>query len=841
MYRAASNGLRGGWPDDQEASALIDLSLLEKDSKKLERLDRLARATQEMMDNLGAISLPELLTMIARHAADILDAETTGVFRVHKSELVLEASYGHIPGLAPENVPPFDIHNRPGGGLTGYIAFHRKLFNEYGKRLEDHEAVARSKVHSPSGRCYSLLAIPLFKRVGQKEELIGLLRADNKKGEDGTALATLGFSDVDERILTIFARVAVVAIESAELVEFREKLISSSPDGIIAVDREGNITEFNKRAEEVLGYTRAEVLGQSAFPLYADQQEPYIVGKMLRSAPDEYIRNYETAVRSKAGEEIPILHASAWLRDAMGRRVGSVGYFEDLRSQKALEHRESLLLRASNVLAQADALDVGLQHLVEMIVSELGRSFCGILLMDEEGKSLTLRAECLGGDPAWKSQRPRFILTEWGLPALLEAGYPFVRERKDERYRPILERLTNLRGFARDIEMLLVVPLKIGDRVVGQLELGNFEYEGRPGFSKEEIGLVAALAAQVTILIDRFQLLESKGKREELLEALVEASQHVRAEVEMPVLHQVIVRLAAELARCRMGGLYLNRPHLGQLELAAVYGISEDLIGKSLSHDDGMIGRVARKGNVEVLVDLHSEDLFCDLELEIVAAVPLRAATGEVEAVLFLGDSIGAELFGPTDLGILQAYATQATIALSTARLMGREQLYVSQLATLHRISDYIHGVGRVEQIFHPVLTGVTASYGLGFNRAVLMLVNEIGNQLVGEMGIGEIEEDKARTAWRSDTISGGNNFDAYLRRLERGEIPPTSVGIKTRGLCLPIGENDLFSEVVADGMLRRVGVEALDRVPVLFRETFEIRTPLAVAPLVAKNQVIGF
>jgi PAS domain S-box-containing protein len=390
--------------------------------------------------------------MIARHTADILEAETSGVFRVHKGQLVLEASFGHLPEFDPGNVLPLDIHNRPGEGLTGYIAYYRQLFNEHGERLENHEAVAHSKAHSPSGKCHSLLVIPLLKRVGQKEELIGLLRADNKKGDDGAALATLGFTKEDERNLTIFAKAAVIAIESAELVEFREKLISSSPDGIIAVDRAGNVTEFNKRAEEILGYARAEILDTPVFPLYVNKQEPYRIGEMLRAATDGYIRNYETAVRSKAGDEIPILHASAWLRDAKGRRVGSVGYFEDLRSQKALEHRESLLLRASNALAQAEALDVGLQRLVEMIVSELGRSFCGILLMDEEGKSLTLRAECLGGQPAWKSVRQTFVLEEWGLTPLLEAGRSFLREWRDERYRQILERLTSRRGFDRDVD-----------------------------------------------------------------------------------------------------------------------------------------------------------------------------------------------------------------------------------------------------------------------------------------------------------------------------------------------------------------------------------------------------
>ena len=140
--------------------------------------------------------------------------------------------------------------------------------------------------------------------------------------------------------------------------DYRQRLISSSPDGIIAVDRQGRITEFNKRAEEILGYAREEVLGQPVAPFYFDPEEPRRIGRRLHEQPDHHVRDYETSVRSKSGERIPIRHASTWLLNSAGERVGSVAYFEDLRSQRALEHRESLLLKASNVLAEADNLSI---------------------------------------------------------------------------------------------------------------------------------------------------------------------------------------------------------------------------------------------------------------------------------------------------------------------------------------------------------------------------------------------------------------------------------------------------------------------------------------------------
>jgi len=820
---------------------------IEELKDKLRRLERLAEAAPEMMGKLDAMSLRDRLAIIAARTAEILHAETSGVFLVDGEDLVLEASHGQSGVFEPGKVR-LKVHDQKEGGLTGWIAHHGQLFNDYGENLQKRTAVAHTKPHTPSEMCYSLLAIPLKRRTGESEELVGLLRADNKQRGDGN-FAPHGFDTEDEQILTIFAEAVLVAIEGAGLVnslkekgEFLERLIASAPDGIIAVDRQGQVTEFNTRAEEILGFSRDETLGKPVSPLYFDPKEPLRIGRKLHESPDGYLRTYLTDVRSKADERIPIHHASTWLFDANGERIGSVGYFEDLREQRALQRRESLLLKASNVLAGADRLSEGLQRLAEMMVSELGRSFCGILLMEEDEKALTLQAEYLRGDPAWKSRGQRIALCEWdGLRSLLKAGQPWFRRSKEHQGRKILEKLRSVLGFEQEIETLLVVPLKISDRVVGQLDLGNLQGEGLPDFSREETDLVSALAAQITVLIQRFQLLETTVRREKLLAALVEASLHIRPDAEMPALYKVIVRLAAELGHCVTGALYLNRPYLGQLERAAVYPDAiEERVSDHLSHEDGLIGRVAREGEITIHPDPQSEELFRDLELSQVAVVPFRRGSGEVEAVLAVGRPAGAETFRQIDLEVLDAFAAQATIALHTARLMDREQLYVRQLATLHRISDYIQEADVLDKILHSVLTGVTASYGLGFNRAILLLVDEAREHLVGKVGIGQLEEERARAAWKVDAARGLNDFERYLRLLEKGEVELTTVGKKARSLRLPIGGSDVFSKVIAAGKLQQVPPDDFERVPQRFLKMFQVTTPLAVAPLVSRGQVIG-
>ena len=835
---------------DQAAISLTNSNLLLNDEKKLQRLMRLAQSTRELMGNLGGMSLPDRLMLIARSAVEILQAETAGVFRAYDGEIVLEASHGQQGEFEPGKLR-LRIHDEPGGGLTGYIAYHGDLFKAKSDELAVHPAAQHSPTHSPTGHCYSLLAIPLKKRTVEGEKLIGLIRVDNKKDEEsGRPLNTLEFTAEDESILSIFAEAAAVAIEGAELVErlqeqkdFQERLIDSAPDGIIAVDRKGRVTEFNKRAEEILGYEQAEVLGMPVSPLYVDAKEPYKIGKLLRASKDSQVRDYETAVRSKQGERIPIRHASTWLFDAKGERVGSVGYFADLRSQKALERRERLLLKASDVVTRADSLDEGLQSLTEMMVSLLGRSFCCVLIMDEDGTSLTLRASSRSGEQAWSPGRQQIILAEWpGLAELLEQGEPAIRDASDEKVRPRMEQLSLTLGLDEEIRSLLVVPLKIGPRVVGQIDLGDLYRDAKTAFPPQEIELVSTIASHITILVDRMEVLEKSNRSETLLGALVESSLHIRGEVEMPKLLQGVVRLAAELSNCSVGGLFLNRPYVGQLELAAVHGLPEGMIHRSLSYDDGVIGQVAREGGTIVHTGPQPAGLFPNLKLQTIAAIPLREASGGIEAVLFVGDpNLRIEL-GRMGRRVLEDFATQTSIALRTSRLIGQEQRFYSQLAILHRISDYIQEADKLEKILLTILTGVTANFGLGFNRAMLLLVDETGEHLVGEMGVGELEQQTAILIWRSLASAKFNDFERFRERLEAGEIMPdtTTVGRRIRGLRLAAGGEDLFSEVIAAKTFRRIGVEEFDRVPQLFLDRFRVTTPIAVAPLIAKGQVIG-
>src|SRR5262249_6928465 len=117
--------------------------------------------------------------------------------------------------------------------------------------------------------------------------------------------------------------------------KYLQRLVESSPDIIIAVDREGTITYYNDGARQNLGFDANEVIGQPCTRIYPTIEEARAVMKAMReSATPGRISNYETRFLNKAGEIIPISISGSLIHDDSGKRIGSSGYARDTRRRR---------------------------------------------------------------------------------------------------------------------------------------------------------------------------------------------------------------------------------------------------------------------------------------------------------------------------------------------------------------------------------------------------------------------------------------------------------------------------------------------------------------------------
>ncbi|MFH1202660.1 MAG: sensor domain-containing diguanylate cyclase [Candidatus Omnitrophota bacterium] len=101
------------------------------------------------------------------------------------------------------------------------------------------------------------------------------------------------------------------------------------------------------------------------------------------------------------------------------------------------------------------------------------------------------------------------------------------------------------------------------------------------------------------------------------------------------------------------------------------------------------------------------------------------------------------------------------------------------ELSILYEISNAMRRTLKLDEILYIILTGVTSHVGLGFNRAMLLLVDEGSQFLEGKMGIGPDTGDEAGRIWRhieakdmklEDLVNAyeasGKMFDSQFNRL---------------------------------------------------------------------------
>ena len=125
-------------------------------------------------------------------------------------------------------------------------------------------------------------------------------------------------------------------------------IVDSSYDAIIGKDLNSVITDWNRAAERLFGYTAQEAVGQSVLMLIPEglhSEEAEIIERVRRG---ERVASYETTRRRKDGTFIYVSLTISPIRDDDGRIIGASKIARDITATKENERRIRLLMREVN-------------------------------------------------------------------------------------------------------------------------------------------------------------------------------------------------------------------------------------------------------------------------------------------------------------------------------------------------------------------------------------------------------------------------------------------------------------------------------------------------------------
>lgn len=122
--------------------------------------------------------------------------------------------------------------------------------------------------------------------------------------------------------------------------EFSEALIETANSLIVGLDLDGRIILFNRRCEEITGYSKAEALGKSWVELFVPERYRAPVHEVFANLVEgRQASQYESPILTRNGEERLISWSNTPIRDEYHHIIGVMGIGQDITEQKNLQRQ----------------------------------------------------------------------------------------------------------------------------------------------------------------------------------------------------------------------------------------------------------------------------------------------------------------------------------------------------------------------------------------------------------------------------------------------------------------------------------------------------------------------
>jgi PAS domain S-box-containing protein len=124
--------------------------------------------------------------------------------------------------------------------------------------------------------------------------------------------------------------------EKDKISNYLNNILESLTSGVVAINLKGEITLFNRAAEEILGYKTDEVLGRQYGEVLGNGVKEMMTLPFTLKSKKSHI-NEEKEVLTKEGKKIPLGFSTSLLTDNDNNVLGAVEVFFDLSKLKQLE------------------------------------------------------------------------------------------------------------------------------------------------------------------------------------------------------------------------------------------------------------------------------------------------------------------------------------------------------------------------------------------------------------------------------------------------------------------------------------------------------------------------
>ncbi len=481
-------------------------------------------------------------------------------------------------------------------------------------------------------------------------------------------------------------------------------LIEQNSEGVILLNEQGQVIEWNPAQERITGISRQEALEQFVWDLQFrlilpsrktsanyEAMKANLIASLKTGQSASFHHPDEISVQRPDGEGVIVQQTAFPIKTNLGYRIGSL--MADITDRKQAELELERRIAELEVIAEISAIVRAAENresilpvALERTTNILSAQGAAIAVLDPQDNALVFDL----GWGNWESIRGARLPQGSGISDLVSnTKEVFVSE--DALHDPRL--LQN--DWIGSAKCLLCLPLTAEEETVGLMCFGR-----DTPFRYSDVRLAQAIGDIVASAIHRIQLRGKTQQQLERLTALREIDQAILSSPKLDLTLEVLLEKITSLLQVDAADIMLYDACRQNLSFSAGRGLPfSPPKGMGLPVGESLAGRAIVKRELDFIPDLQvlTSDPF-EIGLEILApftsylAVPL-VAKEEIKGVLHLFHRTRLEPT-PDWIDFMQVLAGQAAIAIDDAQLF--EKLQQTNQHLLEAYDNTIDGWSRV-------------------------------------------------------------------------------------------------------------------------------------------------
>ncbi len=332
----------------------------------------------------------------------------------------------------------------------------------------------------------------------------------------------------------------------------------------------------------------------------------------------------------------------------------------------------SLVRSVSSQITRFQNLDDLCSHVTRLIQQTFGFYFVTIFTLDEQGTYLQYRGSAGQNDITVPAYMYKIRLGEGMVGNAAAEGREIIAT--EVKAEPTFVFLGDLPDTKAEVSL----PLKVGDRILGVLDLQSDEARA---FHEFDMIVLRALADNIAIAVEGSRLYNHLQQRADHFSALLELSHSLTSILNIDDLMDEVVKTIQKYFGYPFVHLFLVHPGRRRIFYETGGGarsraMAENAVAYDLDSPSGMIPWVARNGKTLLANDITLEPLY------IPSSLPPSNTMAELAIPIVYGDQVLAVLdlqsdqknsFEENNVNLLEAFSASIAIAIRNARLYQSE------------------------------------------------------------------------------------------------------------------------------------------------------------------------